>query len=200
MLQEREFERVGGQTPIKANIRLIAATNRNLEEAIAAGEFREDLYYRLNVFSIFLPPLRERRSDILLLAEHFVEKYEREHNKRIRRISTPAIDMLMSYHFPGNVRELENAIERAVLVCDSNVIHGHHLPPTLQTAEQSGTVNDLSLSAAVQRFEQNLIMDTLKSADGNVAKAARMLESTERILGYKIKKYAIDPSRFKRKE
>ncbi len=200
VLQEREFERVGGQTPIKANIRLIAATNRNLEEAIAAGEFREDLYYRLNVFSIFLPPLRERRSDILLLAEHFVEKYEREHNKRIRRISTPAIDMLMSYHFPGNVRELENAIERAVLVCDSNVIHGHHLPPTLQTAEQSGTVNDLSLSAAVQRFEQNLIMDTLKSADGNVAKAARMLESTERILGYKIKKYAIDPSRFKRKE
>ncbi|NMU82890.1 sigma 54-interacting transcriptional regulator, partial [Vibrio parahaemolyticus] len=84
-------------------------TNKDLEAAIRSGQFREDLYYRLNVFSIFLPPLRERKSDILLLAEHFLEKYEREHNKRIRRLSTPAIDMLMSYHFPGNVRELENA-------------------------------------------------------------------------------------------
>ncbi len=198
VLQEREFERLGGSHPIKANIRLIAATNRNLEEAIEKGEFREDLYYRLNVFSIFLPPLRERRSDILLLAEHFVEKYEREHGKRIRRISTPAIDMLMSYHFPGNVRELENAIERAVLVCDSNVIHGHHLPPTLQTAEVSGTATDLSLTAAVESFEQNLIIDTLKSSGGNIAKTARTLDSTERILGYKIRKYGIDATRFKR--
>ena len=140
VIQEREFERLGGTETIKTNIRLITATNKNLEEAIAAGTFREDLFYRLNVFTIFLPPLRERKSDILLLAEHFVEKYEQEHDKRIKRISTPAIDMLSCYHYPGNVRELENAIERAVLVCDSNVIHGHHLPPTLQTAEVSGTV------------------------------------------------------------
>ena len=197
VLQEREFERLGGTETISANIRLITATNKNLEEAIAKGEFREDLYYRLNVFSIFLPPLRQRRSDILLLAEHFLEKYEAEHGKRIRRISTPAIDMLMSYHFPGNVRELENAIERAVLVCDSNVIHGHHLPPTLQTAETSGTETRMTLASAIASFERDLIVDTLKSTSGNIAKAARQLESTERILGYKIKKYGIDPTRFR---
>jgi len=197
VLQEREFERLGGTETIKTNIRLITATNKNLEESIAKGEFREDLYYRLNVFSIFLPSLRERKSDILLLAEHFLEKYEIEHKKRIRRISTPAIDMLMSYHFPGNVRELENAIERAVLVCDSNVIHGHHLPPTLQTAEVSGTETRLTLSSAVAAFERDLIQDTLKSTHGNIAKAAKQLESTERILGYKIKKYGIDTIRFR---
>jgi Nif-specific regulatory protein len=198
VLQEREFERLGGTETIKANIRLITATNKNVEEAISNGEFREDLYYRLNVFSIFLPPLRERKSDILLLAEHFLEKYEIEHNKRIRRISTPAIDMLMSYHFPGNVRELENAIERAVLVCDANVIHGHHLPPTLQTAEVSGTVTDLSLDSSVAAFERDLIQDALKSNKGNIAKTARALGSTQRILGYKIKKYGIDTMRFRK--
>jgi Nif-specific regulatory protein len=198
VLQEREFERLGGSETIKTNIRLITATNKNLEEAIATGEFREDLYYRLNVFSIFLPPLRERKSDILLLAEHFLEKYEAEYNKRIRRIATSAIDMLMSYHFPGNVRELENAIERAVIVCDTNVIHGHHLPPSLQTAEVSGTETRLTLTSAVAAFERDLIQDALKSSSGNVAGAARQLESTERILGYKIKKYGIDTMRFRK--
>ncbi len=197
VLQEREFERLGGTETIKSNIRLITATNKNLESAIAEGKFREDLYYRLNVFAIHLPPLRERKSDVLLLAEHFLEKYEAEHGKRIRRISTPAIDMLMSYHFPGNVRELENAIERAVLACDSNVIHGHHLPPSLQTAEVSGTVTNLSLATAVDAFERDLIQDALKSTRGNVAKAAKMLDSTERILGYKIKNLGIVPSRFR---
>ncbi|MEP7212732.1 MAG: sigma 54-interacting transcriptional regulator [Acidobacteriota bacterium] len=198
VLQEREFERLGGGETIKTNIRLITATNKNLEKAIARGEFREDLYYRLNVFTIYLPPLRERKSDVLLLAEHFLEKFEIEHGKRIRRISTPAIDMLMSYHFPGNVRELENAIERAVVVCDSNVIHGHHLPPTLQTAEVTGTVTDLSLKSATDAFERGMIQDALKSTRGNVAKAALQLDSSERILGYRIKKYGIDTMRFRR--
>jgi Nif-specific regulatory protein len=106
--------------------------------------------------------------------------------------------MLMAYHFPGNVRELENAIERAVIVCDSNVIHGHHLPPTLQTAEVSGTETRVTLASAVEAFERDLIQDTLKSTRGNVAKAAIMLSSTERILGYKIKRYGVDPRRFRR--
>lgn len=198
VIQEREFERLGGTETIKVNVRLITATNRNLEALIAEGKFREDLFYRLNVFTIFLPPLRERKSDILLLAEHFLTKYEQEHSKKIKRISTPAIDMLTSYHFPGNVRELENAIERAVLVCDSNVVHGHHLPPTLQTAEVSGTVTQISLTTAVEAFERDLIQDALKTTRGNVAKAAKMLDSTERILGYKIKKYDIKPNRFKK--
>ena len=198
VLQEREFERLGGTETLSTNIRLITATNRNLEELIAEGTFREDLFYRLNVFTIFLPPLRDRKSDILLLAEHFLEKYEAEHNKRIRRISTPAIDMLTAYHFPGNVRELENAIERAVIVCDSNVIHGRHLPPTLQTAEVSGTETHVTLASAVAAFERDMIQDALKSSGGNIAKAAKMLDATERILGYKIKKYGIDTIRFRR--
>ncbi|HXG91531.1 MAG TPA: sigma 54-interacting transcriptional regulator [Blastocatellia bacterium] len=197
VLQEREFERLGGTETIKVNVRLIAATNKDLEKAIAEGEFREDLYYRLNVFTIFVPPLRERKSDILLLADHFLEKYSLEHGKHIKRISTPAIDMLTSYHWPGNVRELENCIERAALVCEGHVIHGHHLPPTLQTAAASGTVTRLSLAAAVEAFEKDMIQDALKTTRGNRARAAAMLDTTERILGYKVKKYGIDCGRFR---
>jgi Nif-specific regulatory protein len=196
-LQEREFERLGGSQTIKVNVRLIAATNKDLERAIQSGTFREDLYYRLNVFAIFMPPLRERKTDVLLLADHFLEKYGREHHKNIKRISTPAIDMLTSYHWPGNVRELENIIERAVVVCDSNVIHGHHLPPTLQTAEGSGTVERLSLGQAVEAYERDIIQDALKTARGNRARAAKLLDTTERILGYKVKKYGIDCERFR---
>jgi Nif-specific regulatory protein len=197
VLQEREFERLGGTGTIKSNVRLIAATHKNLEKSIQESTFREDLYYRLNVFSIFVPPLRERKPDVVLLADHLLEKFAREHGKNIRRISTPAIDMLMSYHWPGNVRELENTMERAVLVCDGNAIHGHHLPPTLQTAEASGTVTSLSLSEAVCAYEKDLIQDLLKTTRGNRAKAARLLRTTERIIGYKINKYGIDTSRFR---
>jgi Nif-specific regulatory protein len=197
VVQEREFERLGGTTTIQTNVRLLTATNRDLEQAIAEAAFREDLFYRLNVFSIFVPPLRERKDDILLLADHFSEKYAAEHHKPIRRISTPAIDMLTSYHWPGNVRELENAIERAVLVCDGQVIHGYHLPPTLQTAEASGTVARTSLADAVNSYEKDLIVDALKTARGNRAKAAKLLSTTERIMGYKVKKYAIDWRRFR---
>ncbi len=196
-LQEREFERVGGTETIKVNVRLITATNVDLEQAVSDGRFRSDLYYRLNVFSIYLPPLRERKTDILLLADHFLEKYGRQNGKRIKRISTPAIDMLMSYHWPGNVRELENVVERATLVCEGNVIHGYHLPPTLQTAEGSGTVTKMSLDLAVSAFEKDLIQDALKTTRGNRARAARLLDTTERILGYKVNKYEIDCRRFR---
>src|SRR6187549_1814030 len=196
VLQEREFERLGGTDSVKVNVRLIAATNKDMEKALAAGTFREDLYYRLNVFTIFVPPLRERKADLLLLADHFLEKFSHEHKKNIKRISTPAIDMLMSYHWPGNVRELENTLERAVLMCDSQVIHGHHLPPSLQTAEASGTVTRVSLSDAVAGFEKDLIQDALKTTRGNRAKAARLLDTTERVLNYKVKKYGVDVRRF----
>lgn len=196
VLQEREFERLGGTETIKVNVRLIAATNKDLEKEIIDGRFREDLYYRLNVFTIFLPPLRERKSDILLLAEHFLEKYEKIYGKHIKRISTPAIDMLTAYHYPGNVRELENAIERAVVACDGQVIHAHHLPPTLQMAETSGTVTQVSLQSAVAALEKDLIQDALKTTGGNCSKAAALLRTTERIFNYKIKKYGINPKRF----
>jgi Nif-specific regulatory protein len=196
-LQEREFERLGGVQSIKVNVRLIAATNKDLEAAVKHGTFREDLYYRLNVFTLYLPPLRERRPDILLLADHFVQKYASEQGKDVRRIATSAIDMLMSYHWPGNVRELENCIERAVLVCEGGVIHAHHLPPTLQTAEGSGTLPRVSLTSAVESFEKDIILDALKTARGNRAKAARLLDTTERIVGYKVEKYGIDCRRFR---
>ncbi len=197
VLQERELERVGGTETVKVNVRLIAATNKDLEQAIAQRAFREDLYYRLNVFTIFVPPLRERKSDLMLLADHFVAKYAREHHKRIKRISTPAIDMLVSYHWPGNVRELENTLERAVLVCDGSVIHGHHLPPPLQTAEATDTATTTSLEEAVDQDEKDLLVDVLKSTRGNRAKAARVLRTTERILGYKVRRHGIDCARFK---
>ncbi|MEW6128528.1 MAG: sigma 54-interacting transcriptional regulator [Acidobacteriota bacterium] len=197
VLQEREFERLGGTETIRVNVRLIAATNKDLEKAIAEGTFREDLYYRLNVFTIFMPPLRERKPDVLLLADYFLQKYAREHNKNIKRISTPAIDMLTSYHWPGNVRELENCIERSILVCDEQVLHGHHLPPTLQTASESGTVSRLSLAAAIEAFEKDIIQDALKTVRGNRSRAAKLLDTTERILGYKVLKYGIDCRRFR---
>jgi len=197
VLQEREFDRVGGTETIKANVRLVAATNKDLERAIAAGTFREDLYYRLNVFTIFIPALRERKADLLMLVDHFLEKFAAEHKRSIKRISTPAIDMLASYHWPGNVRELENTLERAVLMCDGEVIHGHHLPPSLQTAEASGTITRVSLSDAVSAYEKDLIQDALKTTRGNRARAARLLDSTERIINYKVKQYGIDASRFR---
>jgi len=198
VIQEREFERLGGIETVRTNVRLIAASSLDLEDAIADGAFLGPLFDQLQGFTVFMPPLRDRKSDILLLAEHFLDKFESKYKKRVRRISTPAIDMLTAYHFPGNVRELENVIERAVEACDSNVIHGHHLPPTLQTAEVSGTETRVSLDTAVEAFEKDLIQDTLKSTRGNIAKAARMLHSTERILGYKIKKYEIDTIRFRK--
>jgi len=197
VLQTQEFERVGGTETIKVNVRIIAATNANLEELITKEKFREDLYYRLNVFPIFLPPLRERKTDILLLADYFMLKYSRKHGKTVKRISTPAIDMLMRYHWPGNVRELENCIERAVLLCEDQVIHSYHLPPTLQTAESSGTIPRLSLTNAVESYEKELIQDALKTSRGNKAKAARLLGITERMIGYKIRKYDINIKRFK---
>jgi Nif-specific regulatory protein len=198
VLQERELERLGSTESIKIDVRLIAATNKDLEKAMSAGTFREDLYYRLNVFAIFVPPLRERKSDVLLLADYFLEKYSRTLGKDVRRISTPAIDMLMSYHWPGNVRELENAIERAVVVCDGNVIHGHHFPPTLQTAEASGTVMSLSLKESVDAYERDIIQDALKTTAGNRSRAAHLLKTTERILNYKVRKHGISPERFRR--
>jgi Nif-specific regulatory protein len=197
VVQEREFERLGGVEPVKVNVRLIAATNKHLEDAIAAGTFREDLLYRLNVFTIFVPPLRERKTDILLLADHFVQKLAADHRKAIRRISTPAIDMLMAYHWPGNVRELQNVMERAVLVCDGEVLHAHHLPPTLQMADTTDAASTPSLAASLAAFEKDLIQDALKMARGNRAKAARLLQTTARIVNYKIRRYRIDWRRFR---
>jgi Nif-specific regulatory protein len=200
VLQEREFQPLGSSRMVKVDVRVVTATNKDLEQEVAHGNFRSDLYYRLNVFPIFLPPLRERGPDILLLADYFVQKYAQEFGKEVKRISTGAIDMLMSYHWPGNVRELENCIERAVLLATGEAIDAWHLPPTLQmkpTGTQS--VSRGKLEALVSAFERDLITDALKDVHGNQSQAARLLGTTKRIIQYKVEKYGVDPKRFRTK-
>ena len=197
VLQEREFERLGGTAPVHVDVRVIASTNRDLKTDMADGQFRDDLYHRLNVFPVLVPPLRDRMPDVMLLADFFLVRYARQHGKSVRRIAPPALDMLMSYHWPGNVRELENAVERAVLTCEGQIIHGHDLPPALQIAEASGSFARQSFSDTIEQYEKDLILDALERAHGNRAKAARLLGTTERIIGYRVGKYQIDVDRFR---
>ncbi len=198
VLQEKEFERIGDSTPVKVHARVITATNRNLEALLHEGKFREDLYYRLNVFPILVPPLRERKTDIMLLVDHFIEKYSKEHGKKIVRISTTATDMLMAYHWPGNVRELENCIERAIILSTDGVIESYHLPPNLQISdgterhEARGTLKNI-----ITNMEREVIVEELKRTRGNMAQAARSLGITERMIGLRVEKYKIDTAGFK---
>jgi len=198
VLQEKAFERVGGHETVQVNVRVIAATSRNLEKAMTEGRFREDLYYRLNVFPIHLPPLRERRADIMLLADHFVKKYSEAYQRPVLRISTAAINMIMAYHWPGNVRELENCIERAVLTTTDQVIHGYNLPPSLQTSEETHTAiiptEGGSLKDLLEAYEREVIIDALKRHRGNCAAAARHLQTTARIINYAVQKLNINPA------
>ncbi len=202
VIQDKEFQPLGSSRTIKADVRIIAATNRNLEEAMESGHFREDLYYRLNVFPVYLPPLRDRRTDIPLLAEHFMKKFARDNNKNIVRISQPAIDALLQFQWPGNVRELQNCMERAVLICDEEVLRIHHLPPSLQFHDMSdqevGNAKK-SLTDMVAHFEKELIVEALSETGGNQTKAAKQLDTSLRIINYKIKKYGIDATSFKKK-
>lgn len=191
VIQFKEFERVGGHETIKSNVRIVVATNKDLEADIKNGLFREDLYYRINVFPIYMPPLRDRKNDVMLLADFFLERYAKENHKPITRISTPAIEMLTSYHWPGNVRELENCIERAVLVCDEDVVRSDHLPPSLQMAQKTAAVGGLTLPEKVEALEREMIVDALKKTQGCQRHAALELGITERILGYKVKKYSV---------
>ena len=199
VLQERQFERVGSNNTHTIDARIITATNRDLETAVKNGSFRQDLYYRINVFPIWLPPLRKRRDDILLLANYFVQKYAKQMNKPIHRISTPAINMMITYHWPGNVRELENCIEHAVLLSDDGVIAGHHLPPTLQMPDSSDRNASGSFKLLTTSFERDLITDALKRAEGNINAAARDLGISPRMVRYKVQNLDIDyQSLFKR--
>jgi len=192
VIQERVFERVGGNKPIRVDLRIITATNRDLAEMVAEGKFREDLFYRLNVFPITIPSLRERGSDIITLAEHFVARFAKLNAKEIKRISTPAIDMLMSYHWPGNVRELENVMERAVILSDDNVIHGYNLPPSLQTAKASGTAGQTGLQAKLDAVSYEMIVEALKNTNGNMSEAARELGITRHALRLRMDRHGLD--------
>jgi len=197
-IQEKEIQKIGGQKTIKVNVRLITATNVDLEDAVQKGTFREDLFYRLNVFTIALPPLRERGADILLLSDHFIKKYSRLHGKPIERLSTPAIEMISSYQWPGNVRELENVIERAVLVAEGNVINGRDLPHQIQQVTTRPSLLSNSFESLVASYEKELIIDALKDSFGNQTDAANLLNITKRILNYKIEKYGIDYRKFRK--
>jgi len=198
ILQEKEYERIGGDTTIKIDVRVITATNRSLETLMQEGRFREDLYYRLNVFPMVVPPLRERKTDIMLLADYFIEKYSREHDKKIVSVSTSATDMLMSYHWPGNVRELENCMERAIILSTDGVIQSYHLPPNLQNRDTGGVCGtENKFKDIIINMEREIILDELKRSRGNMAKAARTLGITERMMGIRVAKYGIDPIRFK---
>ena len=197
VLQTHRFERVGGSETLTTDVRLIAATNKDLTAAVAEGSFRADLFYRLNVFPITMPPLRERgKADLMLLADSLIDRLARSMGKSIFRIDTPAIDMITAYHWPGNVRELENVLERAVVLAEGEVIHGHHLPPSLQLNRYADAPENLDFAARVANFEIELITEALKDASGNQTKAAERLGLTKRIIQYKIRNYAIPWERF----
>jgi Nif-specific regulatory protein len=193
ILQEREVERLGSNKSIGINVRVITGTNKNLEKLVEEGKFREDLYYRINVYPIHVPPLRERKADIILLTNCFIEKYSAQNHKIIHSVSSTALDMLVSYHWPGNVRELENCLERAILLANNGVIHGYHLPPSVRNETQFEDSNERSLAKTLESVEKELIIDALKACKGNIAKASKSLDVTERILGLRIKKYDINP-------
>ncbi|MBP6662405.1 MAG: sigma 54-interacting transcriptional regulator [Paludibacter sp.] len=197
VLQEREIERVGGTKPIKVDVRILCATNRNLEDLIVKDQFREDLYYRINVFPVYIPALRERINDIPVLADFFIDKFNKRHGKDIKRITASAIDTLMVYHWPGNIRELENCIERACILSTDQVIRTYNLPASLQTAATSETMQSGSLDFILDKMEKQIIMDALIATKGNSAKAADQLGITERMMGIRIRKYDIDAKRFK---
>lgn len=199
-LQEKEITKIGDNTVVKINTRIITATNKNLEKEVEKSTFRADLYYRINVFHLYLPPLRERGADVMLLTDHFIKKYSKNLNKNIDRIDTPAIDMIAHYHWPGNVRELENCIERACLLTSDNVIHSHHLPPTLQMkTTEAINRNRGKFESLVKSYEIELITDALKDSNGNQSKAAKLLGTTKRVIQYKIEQYNVDYKRFKKK-
>ena len=193
VLQEREIERVGSSRPIPVDVRLLAATHRDLEGMVRRGEFRDDLYYRINVVTIAVPPLRERREDIPPLLDHFLAKFARANGRTIRGLTREARDALLRYDYPGNVRELENLIERAVVLTRDEVIGAGDLPLSLTEGEKE-TGDGASLTAAVEGLERRLIRDALARADGVQTRAAELLGISERVLRYKLKKYGLSGS------
>jgi DNA-binding NtrC family response regulator len=197
ILQEMEFERLGGIKPIKIDVRVIAATNRDLTEAVKQGLFREDLFHRLNLFSIRMPELRQRVEDIPILSEHFLKEANARFERSIRSISSDAMTHLMKYEWPGNVRELKNTIERSVLITDGDVLTSNFLPSHItkhvsdQTSVNAPTL-EMDLATTLRNLERQLIIDALERSDGVQRKAAKLLGVTERVLWYKIKKLQID--------
>ena len=209
VLQDGVVQPLGTEKSIAVDVRIICATNRHLEKCVEAGTFRKDLYYRINIFPIFIPPLRDRTDDIIPLANYYLKKYAEEYKRPVSRISTPAMDLLTGYKWPGNIRELRNTMERAVLVCDEEAIRAYHLPTDMQKSGQANTLREhgAGFTETVERLEKDLIVDALRNAQGNIHQSARDIGLTYRIIYYKIKKYGINyhdflpsPSKGGRKE
>ena len=196
-IQQRQIERIGGNQTIDIDVRIITATNRNLEEMIKQNLFREDFYYRINVFPIYVPALREHCTDIPILIDHFIEKLNKRDGTNVKRITGGALDMLMMYSWPGNIRELENVIERSMILTTDNVIHSYNLPPTLQTGVSSDTITTGRLRNVIERVEKQMIIDTLISMRGNVTRSAEQLGVTRRVMGILIAKYNIQINNYK---
>jgi two-component system response regulator AtoC len=198
VIQTKQFERVGGNETLTSDVRVISATNRDLQKAVQNKEFREDLYFRLSTFPVIIPPLRDRRSDILLLAEHFLKKYCEEEEKNKSGFSKQALRLLYQYHWPGNVRELENAIQRAILMSDSDTVTERDLPLAIQTLGSDETANGSSGAASLgngirpfEQFKEEVIRHALKVTEGNIVEAARQLKLGRATLYRLMKKYKI---------
>jgi Nif-specific regulatory protein len=197
VIQQKQIERIGGSKTIDIDVRIITATNRNLEEMMKNNTFREDFYYRINVFPIYVPTLRERKADITILTDHFINKINKQNGMTVKRITGGALDMLMMYSWPGNIRELENVIERAMIMTTDNVIHSYNLPPSLQTGVSSGTVDKGSLALVLGKVEKQLLIDSLIANRGNIFKSGLQLGITERVMGLRVKRYGINVQSYK---
>jgi len=202
-LEEKEFTRVGGSKTIKVDVRLITATNRELTQLIKKGEFREDLYYSINVVPIILPPLRERKEDIPLLIDHFIKKFNEENNKNVKGISKEALELMMNYDWPGNVRELENLIERSIALTTNEYIQPIELPSSFTQLSKTNDLKEsvltgkLSFIKAEEEFEREVILDALKRSNYIQSHAAELLGVSRRILKYKMDKLGINQDKIK---
>ena len=191
-LQEHEFERVGGNQTIRVDVRVIAATNRNLTEEVAKGRFREDLYYRLNVVALEMPPLRERRSDVPQLAKFFLDRYAKENGKQLVGFTSDALELLAAYDWPGNVRELENAIERAVVLASGSLVEARQLPPNVRP-RLAPTGMPTIPGSTMADIERYAVLETLKSTGGSTSKAAEILGISVRTIQYRLHQYNAAP-------
>ncbi len=199
MLQEKEFERLGGTETISVNVRIIAATNKNLEEMIKEGKFRQDLFYRLSVFPLYTYPLRERKEDIIPLANYFIENFCKKNKTKIVKISPAVIEKLLSYPWYGNIRELANIMERAIILSsEKGIIEIDALPDfILQNNPKEAMPQTKTLDESLEEVEKELIVNALTSCKGNMTKACKVLGITERMLGIRMKKYALDYKQFR---
>ena len=189
VLEKGEFERVGGEKTLKVDVRLITATNRNLEKEVSEGRFREDLFYRLNVITIHLPPLRERRDDIPILSNFFVIKYTKKYKKEIKGFAPEAMEALCAYHWPGNVRELENIVERAIVLCKKNTISLEHLPGNVVPDKDDMSVIKIPVGISLKEAEKEIIQKTLQMTHGSKKEAAKILGISNRKIEYKVKEW-----------